>query len=126
MSRIENMVPYCARMPRGLLDQAKAAARAEGMGLSELVRFLLREYVRGHAAPVMQVDRIDKDNVQEVLSVLRRGGSVIGHVSDKAVPPEGVEWLMAICRAVEKAAREAAENEVNERVHKMLEKFDTP
>lgn len=46
MSKNENMVPYCARMPRGLLEQAKAAARAEGMGLSELVRFLLREYVR--------------------------------------------------------------------------------
>lgn len=47
MSKIENMVPYCARMPRGLLDQAKAAAKADGMSFSELVRFLLREYVRG-------------------------------------------------------------------------------
>ena len=45
MSKAENMVPYCARMPRGLLDQAKAAARAEGMGLSELVRHLLWEFV---------------------------------------------------------------------------------
>lgn len=52
MSKAENMVPYCARMPRGLLEQAKAAARAEGMGLSELVRFLLREYVRREVSDV--------------------------------------------------------------------------
>lgn len=114
------------RVPRALLEQARAAGEAQGMRISDLVRFLLREYVRGRAAPVMQVDRIDKDNVEEVLAVLRRGGSVIEHVSDKAVPPEGVEWQKAIYREVEKAAREAAENKVNERVHKMLEKFDTP
>lgn len=100
-----NMVPYCARMPRELLEQAKAAARAEGMGLSELVRFLLREHVRGNAAPVVQVDRIDKDNMEAVLAALRRGGSVIEHVSDKAVPPEGVEWQKAIYREIVEQAK---------------------
>ncbi|MCQ2439391.1 MAG: hypothetical protein MJ074_06490 [Oscillospiraceae bacterium] len=138
------------RVPGTLLKSAQKAAAREGMTFSELVRFLLREFVRGHAtvktpadwsaltvpdlsrepkgmdAPVMQVDHIGKDNVKEVIAVLRRGGRVIEHVSDNKVPPEGVEWQKEIYREVEKAAREAAENEVNKRVHKMLEKFDTP
>lgn len=61
MSKAENMVPYCARMPRGLLEQAKAAARAEGMGLSELVRFLLREYVRREVPAVRDEDKAAGD-----------------------------------------------------------------
>lgn len=57
MGNIKNMVPYCARIPRGLLNQAKAAAKAEGMGLSELVRFLLREYVRREVPDVRDEDK---------------------------------------------------------------------
>lgn len=34
------------RLPRVLLDQARAVAEAEGMTLSELMRYLLRKHVQ--------------------------------------------------------------------------------
>lgn len=34
------------RIPRVLLDQARAVAEAEGMTLSELMRYLLRKHVQ--------------------------------------------------------------------------------
>ena len=47
MSKNENMVPVCTKMPRGLLEQARAAARAEGISFGELIRCGVREYLRG-------------------------------------------------------------------------------
>lgn len=119
------------RVPGALLKSAQEAAAREGMTFSELTRFLLREFVRGHAAvkspadwsslavpdlsrepkgldaPVMQVDHIGKDNVNEVIAVLRRGGRVIEHVSDNKVPPEGVEWQKEIYREIAEKAKAA-------------------
>lgn len=49
MSKIENMVPVCTKMPRALLEQARAAARAEGISFGELIRCGVREYMRRSA-----------------------------------------------------------------------------